>query len=74
MLDSSGVIEVLEINEDSIKFNFSGSKELNTMVEQSEYQTFVDSIKESTIFRQKLATLEIEKIQEKINKACLELV
>ena len=74
LLDSAKVIEVLEINEDSIKFNFSGSKELNTMVEQPEYQTFVDSIKESTIFRQKLATLEIEKIREKINKACLELV
>lgn len=74
LLDCSDVIDVLEINEDSVKFNFAGSTELNLILDQPEYKTFIDSLEESERFRQKLATLEIEKIQEKLSKICFEAV
>ena len=74
LLDCSDVIEVLEISEDSIKFNFSGSTELNIILEQPEYQNFIDSLEESERFRQKFSTFEIKKIQEKLNKVCVEVV
>ena len=74
LLDCSDVIEVLEINENSIKFNFSGSTGLNATLEQPEYQTFIDSLEESERFRQKLSVIEIEKIQEKLSQVCFEVV
>ena len=74
LLDCSDVIEVLEINENSIKFNFSGSTGLNAILEQPEYQIFIDSLEESERFRQKLSVLEIEKIQEKLSQVCFETV
>ena len=74
LLDCSDVIEVLEINENSIKFNFSGSTGLNAILEQPEYQTFIDSLEESERFRQKLSVIEIEKIQEKLSQVCFEVV
>jgi len=74
LLDCSDVIDVLEISEDSIKFNFAGSAELNAILEQPEYQIFIDSLEESERFRQKLSVLEIEKIQEKLSQVCFETV
>jgi len=74
LLDCSNVIEVLEISEDSIKFNFAGSAGLNTILEQPEYQTFIDSLEESERFRQKLSVIEIEKIQDIFKNSCFELV
>lgn len=64
LLDSAGAINVLEINEDSIKFSFVESVGLNTVLEHPEYQSFIDSLEESERFRHKLSVLEIEKIQE----------
>ena len=74
LLDCSDVIDVLEINENSIKFNFAGSAELNAILEQPEYQTFIDSLEESERFRQKLSVIGIEKIQEKLSQLCFETV
>jgi len=74
LLDSSSVIDELEINEDSIKFNFSGSVELDNILEQPEYQNFVDSLEESERFRQNFSIFEIEKIQEKLSRLCFESV
>lgn len=74
LLECSNVIEVMEINEDLIKFNFLGSAGINTILEQPEYQIFIDSIEESERFRQKLSVIDIEKIQEKFNQTCFEAV
>lgn len=74
LLECSNVIEVMEINEDLIKFNFLGSAGINTILEQPEYQIFIDSIEESERFRKKLSVIDIEKIQEKFNQTCFEAV
>ncbi len=74
LLDCSGVIDVIEITEETIKFNFSGRVELKTIFEQPEYQNFIDTLKESERFRQKLSIIDIEKINKEINKICFEVV
>jgi single-stranded-DNA-specific exonuclease len=71
LLDSSGVIEVMEINEDSIKFSFSDNASINTILENSEYQVFIDSLEESERFRQQLLNADINKIQKNFCQACL---
>jgi len=72
LLDASGVIEVIEINEEIIKFNFLGSAELSTILEQLEYEVFLDFLEESKKFRQKLLVLEITRIQELLGTKNLE--
>lgn len=74
LLDNAGVINVAEVNEDSVKFSFAESTELSKILEHPEYKTFNDSLEESKIFRQNLSESKIEKISAMLSLNCLETV
>ena len=73
LLDGAGVINVLEISEDSVKFDFTESIGLNTVLQHAGYQNFIDTLEESERFRQKLSVLEINRIQEMSCQKCFEV-
>lgn len=74
LLDCSNIIDILEIKEGLIKFNFIGSVELNLILEQPAYQAFINSLEESERFRQKISCIDIDKMQDILNKSCFEIV
>lgn len=74
LLDSAGIIEVQELFEDSVKFNYFEGAGLNELVEKEEYQAYINSLEKSEEFRQKMSVLEINQIQTSLNQVFIETV
>jgi len=74
LLDCAEVIEVLEINEETIKFNFAGSVELSLITELPEYLSYSDTLDDSENFKQELRAADIEMLKKNFTQICYETV
>ncbi len=70
LLDSAKVVEIQEINEDSIQFNFNGSVNLTVIQSLQDYQDFIESLKAFDKHKKEYKTKEIGLIKETINNCC----
>lgn len=63
LLDKAGVIGILEESENLIRFEFIGKSDMVSLISLEEYKFFLEAIKLMEEFRYKLASLEINDIQ-----------
>jgi len=70
LLDSAGVVEILEITADSIKFEFKGSVNLNSIQESDEYKNFLNVLNEFENYKNEYKNKNIELVKQTLNNCC----
>lgn len=74
LLDSAGVVEILEITESSLEFGFKGSVNLNTIQDLPEYLNFLNALSESENYKNEYKTKDIGLIKQTLSDCCSLLV
>ncbi len=67
LLDSAGVVEIVEITENSLEFTFKGSVDLNTIQNLPEYSGFINALTEFETYKNEYKIKDIELIKQIIN-------
>ncbi len=70
LLDSAGVVEIVEINESSIEFSFKGSVNLAAIQQLPDYTSFLNALTEFENYKNDYKTKDIEQVKQLISDCC----
>jgi len=70
LLDSAGVVEIVEITENSIEFSFKGSVDLSRIQGLPEYLNFLNVLQEFENYKTEYKTKDIELVKQTLSDCC----